>query len=159
MGLVHWQYSGAHHNVVKGIGLESLIWTNDVDYHIPIDFRIYDKDTDGKTKNEHFRDMISLAKYRGFNPKYILFDGWRASLDNLKMLDKLDYKWITQLPKTGWFQQNRKNISIWMNLHFPKKELWFILRDTALLKYSRKSLKKEALNIMPPTTLTFQCLT
>src|SRR3989344_896720 len=75
MDLVHWQYSGAHHQVVKGIGLESLIWTDDTDCHLPIDFRIYDKDTDGKTKNEHFRDMLVLAKYRGFIPKFVLFDG------------------------------------------------------------------------------------
>ncbi len=97
--LVHWQYSGAHHDVVKGIGLESLLWTNDEGHHIPIDYRIYDKNTDGKTKNEHFRDMINLAKHRGFSPKFVLFDGWYASLNNLKMLDRLNFKWITQLPK------------------------------------------------------------
>lgn len=97
--LVHWQYSGAHHQVVKGIGVESLIWTNEADCHIPVDFRIYDKDTDGKTKNDHFQDMANLAKYRGFEPKFVLFDGWYASLNNLKLLDKLNYKWITQLPK------------------------------------------------------------
>jgi putative transposase len=43
----HW--SGKHHGVVKGINLVTLLWT-DGDTHIPCDYRIYDKEADGKTK-------------------------------------------------------------------------------------------------------------
>jgi putative transposase len=97
--LVHWQYSGAHHKVVKGIGLESFIWTNSDDYHIPIDYRIYDKNTDGKTKNQHFQNMLWSAKHRGFKPKYTLIDSWYTSLENLKLINKFNWKWIAQLRK------------------------------------------------------------
>jgi putative transposase len=49
--------------------LKTVVWTyNDV--IIPIDFRIYDIDTDGKTKNDHFLDMLHKAEERGFIPKF-----------------------------------------------------------------------------------------
>lgn len=142
MDLVHWQYSGAHHQVVKGIGLESLIWTNDADCHIPIDFRIYDKDSDGKTKNEHFRDMLVLAKYRGFTPRYVLFDGWYASLDNLKLLDKMDYKWVTQLPKNRVVSTEPKKYSHLDELTFSKEEIVVHLKGYGFVKIFKKVSKE-----------------
>ncbi len=51
MELVTWHWSGKHHRVIKGINLQTLLWT-DGDSHIPADYRIYHND--GKTKNEHF---------------------------------------------------------------------------------------------------------
>nr|WP_063655974.1 hypothetical protein [Candidatus Arsenophonus triatominarum] len=61
--MVHYQYSGNEHDVIAGIGLVNLRWHNltTVD-SIPIDYRIYDKDSDGKTKNTHFSEMLALAK-------------------------------------------------------------------------------------------------
>ncbi len=35
---------------------------------MPVDYRIFDKDTDGKTKNDHFAEMILEADRRGFSP-------------------------------------------------------------------------------------------
>jgi hypothetical protein len=43
----HW--SGKHHRVVQGINLISTIWT-DGSGIVPVDFRIYHPDTDGKNK-------------------------------------------------------------------------------------------------------------
>jgi len=40
----------------------------------PINYRIYDKASDGKSKNIHFRDMLSLAKPRGLKPKAVVMD-------------------------------------------------------------------------------------
>ncbi|MBI3335425.1 MAG: transposase [Candidatus Portnoybacteria bacterium] len=99
MDLVHWQYSGTRHQIVKGIGLETLLWTGIEGQHIPIDYRVYDKDTDGKTKNQHFQDMIRSTLYRGFSPEYILMDTWYTSLENLKLIDKVNWKWIAPLRK------------------------------------------------------------
>lgn len=50
--------------------------------HVPCDFRLYEKD--GKTKNEHFREMLSKASERGVGPEYVVFDSWCSGLDNLK---------------------------------------------------------------------------
>jgi hypothetical protein len=96
MGLVHHLWSGKHHRVVKGIGLLTLLWT-DGDRHLPCDYRLYDKGTDGKTKNDHFGDLLRVAQARGFAPECVLFDGWYSSLANLKRLRALGWPWLTRL--------------------------------------------------------------
>lgn len=99
IGMVRWQYSGNQHRVVKGIGLESILWTSDSGDHIPVDYRIYDKDADGKTKNQHLRDMLITANHRGFTPQYVLIDSWYTALENLKLINKFEWKWVAQLRK------------------------------------------------------------
>jgi putative transposase len=96
MDLVYYQWSGKHKRVVKGINLQSLIWT-DGDSLIPLDYCIYDKAKTGLTKNDNFRSMLLKAKERGFFPEYILFDSWYASLENLKLIRKLEWLWLTRL--------------------------------------------------------------
>ncbi len=99
MDLVSYHWSGKHHRVVKGINLQSLIWT-DGDQLIPIDYSLYDKAKTGMTKNDHFRAMLVKAKERGFCPECVLFDSWYSSLDNLKLIRKLDWLWLTRLTPT-----------------------------------------------------------
>lgn len=65
ISLARWQYSGTHHRVVHGIGLTNLLWTGNHQEHIPIDFRVYAPKTDGMTKNQHAREMLTLARHRG----------------------------------------------------------------------------------------------
>src|SRR5438270_1913607 len=77
----HW--SGKHHRVVRGINLITLLWT-DGECLIPVDYRIYDKQHDGLTKNDHFLAMLATAQARGFAPECIVFDSWYAALTNLK---------------------------------------------------------------------------
>ena len=79
--LVNYQYSGNAHDVIAGIGLINLLWHScDQQESVPVDYRIYDKQTDGKTKNTHFCDMLSLAKKRGIKPSAVVMDTWYASL-------------------------------------------------------------------------------
>lgn len=96
MDLVHHMWSGKHHRVVKGIDLLTLLWT-DGDRHLPCDYRIYDKPNDHKTKNDHFGDLLRVAKERGFAPECVLFDGWYSSLENLKLIRSLGWCWLTRL--------------------------------------------------------------
>lgn len=96
MDLVRHQWSGKHHAAVKGIGLLTLLWT-DGDRHLPCDYRIYDKATDGKTKNDHFRDLLAAAADRGLAPECVLFDSWYAGVENLKALRTLGWRWLTRL--------------------------------------------------------------
>jgi len=105
--LVRWQWSGTHHDVVKGIGVITLLWT-DGDRHVPVDFRVYDPDGDGKTKNRHFRDMLDTALIRGFEPACVLFDSWYASVENLKRLRKKNLQWLTQLKKNRIVDYNER---------------------------------------------------
>src|SRR5215211_5307688 len=89
----HW--SGKHRAVVSGINLVTLLWT-DGDRHIPCDYRLYDK-ADGRTKNDHFADMIRAAYARQFKPRCVVFDGWYGSLDNLKLIRNCGWLWLTRL--------------------------------------------------------------
>lgn len=96
MGLVHYVWSGRHQRVVKGIDLITLLWT-DGDRHLPCDYRLYDKSHDGKSKNDHFRDLLRTAQARGFRPRGVLFDSWYATLENLKLLRSFGWRWLTRL--------------------------------------------------------------
>lgn len=90
----HW--SGKHKRVVWGINLVTLLWT-DGERYIPVDYRIYHKQQDGLTKNDHFRQMLLLAYERGFRPACVCFDSWYASLKNLKLVARLFGRWLTRL--------------------------------------------------------------
>jgi putative transposase len=112
MDLVYRQWSGKHHQTVNGINLETIVWTN-YECIIPIDFRIYDINTDGKTKNDHFLDMLNVAEVRGFSPELVLFDTWYASLNNLKAIRKKGWHWLTRLKKNRLVNpDNTGNIAI-----------------------------------------------
>jgi putative transposase len=96
MNLVTYHWSGKHQRVVKGIALLTLLWT-DGEALIPCDFRVYDKPQGGKTKNEHFRQMLRTAKERGFAPEYVLMDSWYAALENLKLIASFGWLFLTRL--------------------------------------------------------------
>lgn len=57
--------SGKHGRVVQGINLITLLWTEG-DSHIPCDYRLYEKSSDGATKNDHLRSMLQSARERSF---------------------------------------------------------------------------------------------
>lgn len=84
-GLAKKQYSGSEHKLENGISIVNILWTNVAEF-IPVDYRIYQKENDDKTKNDHFLDMLKRAKQRGFSPLYVLMDSWYSSIDNLKTI-------------------------------------------------------------------------
>lgn len=94
--LVYRHWSGKHKAVVSGINLITLVWT-DGDRAVPCDYRIYDKDTDGCTKNDHFEEMLMAAHKRGFTPAMVCFDGWYSSIGNLKLVRGLGWHFLTRL--------------------------------------------------------------
>ena len=90
----HW--SGKHKEVVSGINLITLLWS-DGDRHIPCDYRIFDKAKDKLTKNDHFQEMLKTAKQRGFSPRCVVFDSWYSGTPNLKLIRSLGWVWLTRL--------------------------------------------------------------
>jgi hypothetical protein len=97
--LVKRQYSGAEHGLVRGINVVNLVHSSgpDGDY-FPIDYRIYDDKSDGKTKNDHFREMITRAlSEKGIKARTVLFDTWYASVENLKLLHRMNLYFVTNL--------------------------------------------------------------
>lgn len=100
MELVTRHWSGKHGRVVQGINLISLLWTQG-DQHIPLDYQFYEKSVDGATKNDHFRAMLDTAKLRDLTPQCVVFDSWYSSLDNLKLIRRSEWIWLTR------FKRNR----------------------------------------------------
>jgi hypothetical protein len=95
--LVKNQYSGAEHGLVNGIGIVNLVHSDGIDF-TPIDYRLYAPMQDGKTKNDHFQDMLIAAKKeKEIQANIILFDSWYASVDNLKLINRMAMQFITTL--------------------------------------------------------------
>jgi hypothetical protein len=115
--LVKLQYSGAEHGLVRGIGVVNLVHSAGVkqDFY-PIDYRVYAPDQDGKTKNDHFADMVINAVFaKKIKAKRILFDSWYASAANLKLVHRLGLVFFTTLKsnrmvslskESGWIHLN-----------------------------------------------------
>jgi len=132
MELVHHVWSGKHKRVVKGIDLITLLWS-DGDRHLPCDYRLYDK-ADGKTKNDHFQDMITTAHERGFQPHLVLFDSWYASLENLKNVRKFDWKWLTQIKGNRRVNPDRQGLVRVENVPLPHEGKIVHLEGYGLVK-------------------------
>ncbi len=97
--LVRAQYSGNEHRVVRGIGVVSLVHSGgkEEDFY-PIDYRVYAPDVDGKTKNDHFSEMfINALEQKHLQARTILFDGWYASAENLKLIHRRQRLFFTTL--------------------------------------------------------------
>jgi hypothetical protein len=97
--LVRRQYSGAEGGLVRGIGVVNLVHTDGVEgNYYPIDYRIYAPQQDGKSKNDHFRDMLTNAvSNKRIEAKGVLFDSWYASVNNLKLVIRLGLVFVTTL--------------------------------------------------------------
>lgn len=106
--LVRWQYSGTEHDVVKGIGMLNFLWVDEDDEVLPMDVRIYEPKEDGKTKNDHFRAMLGLAKRREVEPLAVIADSWYSSLDNLKYIRDLGWNWVMGVKKNRSVNKKQK---------------------------------------------------
>jgi len=99
MELVKWQYSGAEHRPIKGMGVVNLVHTNGQDGNFyPIDYRVYAPEVDHKSKNDHFREMFLQAiENKQLKARTILFDAWYASSENLKLIHRRRWTFFTTL--------------------------------------------------------------
>jgi hypothetical protein len=109
--LVKRQYSGAEHGLVRGIGIVNLVHSTGKGGDFwPIDFRIYAPDTDGKTKNDHFREMLLHAVAdKALQAKTLLFDSWYAAADNLKLIQRLHLIFFTTLKENRLVSLNKED--------------------------------------------------
>ncbi len=85
------QWSGSDKKIVLGIGIVTCIYVNPKthDYWV-IDYRIYDKDHDGKSKIDHLLDMLQNAYFKKQLPfQTVLMDSWYASMQVMKAIEKL----------------------------------------------------------------------
>ena len=89
--LAQTQYSGAKHGLVTGIHIVTCVYVNpDSGDHWLIDYRIYNPESDGKTKIDHLIDMLDhTITYKKLPFRYVLFDSWYAINRILKHIDAL----------------------------------------------------------------------
>ena len=85
------QYSGNAGGIINGIGIVTCVYVNPVlDRYWLIDYRIYDKHGDGKSKLDHVRDMLSvLVNSRKVAFSTVLMDSWYASKSLLLYIESL----------------------------------------------------------------------
>ena len=116
----HW--SGKHRAVVEGLNLITLLWT-DGDLSIPVDWRVFDKEKDGKSKNDHLRQMLETARQRGFKPDGVLWDSWYSSLDNLKLLRQWGWSFFLGLKSNRQVNPDGQGNSAIRDVGFPQTAL------------------------------------
>ncbi len=115
--LVQLQYSGAEHGLVRGIGVVNLVHSAGAngDFY-PIDYRIYAPDTDGKTKNDHFREMLLHAiADKQIQARTVLMDSWYAGADNLKLIHRLGLIFFTTLKENRLVSLSKEEGYIHLN--------------------------------------------
>ena len=91
IALARKQYSGNAGGIINGIGIVTCVYVNPaLDRYWLIDYRIYDKQGDGKSKLDHVRDMLSVLVYsRSVAFSTVLMDSWYASKSLLLYIESL----------------------------------------------------------------------
>ena len=99
--LVRRQYSGNEHRVIRGIGLISCIYVNpETGQYWVIDYRIYDKDGDGKTKLDKLADMLlNAVNQKKIKFTKVLMDSWYATQKLMALIDNLGKIYYVPLKK------------------------------------------------------------
>lgn len=87
---VRSQYSGNAHGIIRGIGVVTCIYVNpDTDQFWAIDWRLFDPDTDGKTKVDHVEEMLKNAHHhKALSYRAVLMDTWYATKRLMLLIDE-----------------------------------------------------------------------
>ena len=99
IALAKKQYSGNAGGIINGIAIVTCVYVNPkLDRYWLIDYRIYDKKGDGKSKLDHVRDMLSVLIYsREVVFSTVLMDAWYASKPLLLYIESLDKTYYVPL--------------------------------------------------------------
>lgn len=86
----YWQYSGNAGGLVKGIGLVSCVYVNpEVGQYWVIDYRLYDKKADGKSKLDHVKEMLKqVVERKKLTFSTVLMDSWYATQKLMALIDE-----------------------------------------------------------------------
>ncbi len=88
--LARSQWSGNEKRPIRGIGVVSCVYVDPkTEQFWVIDYRIFDPDTDGKTKLDHAREMLRSAEHREIPFEAVLMDTWYAAKEIMLLIDKM----------------------------------------------------------------------
>ncbi len=86
--VVRKQWSGNKKGVVSGIGVVSCVYVNpQTECFWVVDYRIFDPDTDGKSKLDHVKEMLRSVQHRRLPFRAVLMDTWYATKDLMLFID------------------------------------------------------------------------
>jgi DDE superfamily endonuclease len=84
------QFSGNEKRPIRGIGVVSRAYVNpETENFWVIDYRIFDPETDGKTKLDHVEEMLKSVEHRRVPFRMVLMDSWYATKDLMGLIDKM----------------------------------------------------------------------
>ena len=105
------QYSGNAHGMVTGIGLVNLVHSSGkAGDFLPLDYRLYAPDYDGRTKNDHFVAMFDHVVSEGkLLARTILFDSWYADSTNLKRIHRAGWTFFATLKSNRLVRRTKES--------------------------------------------------
>ena len=105
------QYSGNAHGMVTGIGLVNLVHSSgEAGDFLPLDYRLYAPDHDGRTKNDHFVAMFDHVVSEGkLLARTILFDSWYADSTNLKRIHRAGWTFFATLKSNRLVRRTKES--------------------------------------------------
>ena len=84
------QWSGNERSVIRGIGVVSCLYVDPkTEKFWVIDYRIFDPETDGKTKLDHVEEMLRSVEHREVPFRAVLMDSWYATKALMLLIDKM----------------------------------------------------------------------
>jgi hypothetical protein len=86
--VVRKQWSGNKKGVICGVGVVSCVYVNPKTEHFwVVDYRIFDPETDGKTKLDHAEEMLRSLEHREMPYQAVLMDTWYAAKEIMLLID------------------------------------------------------------------------
>ncbi len=140
--LIGYFWSGKHHRVVKGIQLITLYYTDLSGKSVPVNYRIYNKQS-GKTKNNYFREMTTEVLSWGLMPKMVTTDTWYASADHLKLLKNKELGFLVGIAKNRQVAINNGIYTQVQKLKIPPEGLLVHLKGFGYVKVFCRTFKNE----------------
>ena len=142
MDLVGYFWSGKHHRTVKGINLITLYYTDLTGRHVPINYRVYDKE-DGKSKNDYFQDMLANVLAWGLKPAFVTGDSWFSGVKNFKAAKNSGLNSMFALKSNRCVAIEKGQWQPVQKLNIPDEGLEVWLRGVEQVKVFVQQLKDE----------------
>ena len=98
---VYPQWSGSDKKVIAGISIVTCVYVNPkIHEYWVIDYRIFDKAHDSKTKIDHLLDMLHDANFKKQLPfRIVLMDAWYVSMKVMKAIEALSKVYYAPLKR------------------------------------------------------------
>jgi len=82
------QWSGNEKRVIQGIGVVSCVYVDpETKRFWVIDYRIFDPNTDGKSKLDHLEEMLRSVEHREIPFEAVLMDTWYATKELMLLIN------------------------------------------------------------------------